>query len=240
MEAFLLAAGLGTRLRPLTNDCPKALVEVGGKTLLEININNLIRQGATRIVVNVHHFADMMVQYINNRRWDAEVIISDERVCLMDTGGGLRKAAPLFSHNSPILIHNVDVLSRIDISQLMKQHCDSKSIATLAVSRRDTSRQLLFAKDNHLCGWQNRANGEFLWVDTPVQEYSALAFSGMAVIDPQVLDLLPDTILPFPIIPAYLNIAKGHIVSCYEHDADDWLDVGKPEALRLAESKFNL
>ena len=149
MQAFIPAAGLGTRLLTLTEHRPKALVEVGGVPLLKIAIDNLVRQGVTRIVVNVHHFADMLIDYLQSYDWGTEVLVSNEKDKLLDTGGGLKKAAPLFNRDEPILIHNVDILSRINFRDLVELHQQDGNFVTLAVSVRDTSRFLLFA-DNEL------------------------------------------------------------------------------------------
>lgn len=236
MQAFLLAAGLGTRLRPLTNRKPKALVEVNGTPLLKINIDNLTRQGASRIVVNVHHFADQVIDYIQRSSWETEVLVSDESCQLLDTGGGLKKAAPLFLPDDPIVIHNVDILSHIDIPSILKQHTQSMNLATLVVSQRQTARQLLFDSRRQLTGWTNHNSGETQWVQLPQSAYEEKAFSGIAVISPQLLSLLPPADHPYAIIPAYLNLAKNHGISYFEHLKEDWLDVGKPETLKLAQS----
>ncbi len=154
MQAFIPAAGLGTRLLTLTEHRPKALVEVGGVPLLEIAIDNLARQGVTRIVVNVHHFADMVIDYLQIHDWGTEVLVSNEKDKLLDTGGGLKKAAPLFHRDEPILIHNVDILSRINFHDLVELHQQDGNFVTLAVSVRDTSRFLLFADNGLLVGWK--------------------------------------------------------------------------------------
>ena len=237
MEGFILAAGLGTRLRPLTNDRPKALVEVGGHTLLEICIRRLAAAGASRVVVNVHHFADMMCQYIADHQWDVPVVISDEREMLLDTGGALRHAAPLFSGNAPILVHNVDILSTLDLAEIVEHHTHSMNVATLVASQRDTSRYLLFDGANHLTGWTNRNSGETLWTDKPVEDYKALAFSGISVINPSLPTLLPEADRPYPIIPEYLRSASSKAIGCYLHEAERWIDVGKAETLERA-TKF--
>lgn len=236
MQAFLLAAGLGTRLHPLTLNRPKALVEVNGIPLLKIALDNLIRQGATRIVVNIHHFANLMSDFLNSHSWDAEVIISDESNLLLDTGGGLKKAAPLFDSAQPILIHNVDILSRINFPQIISQHTDSKNIATLVTCQRETSRQLLFDDHRQLVGWTNRTTREYRWVNASVTRCTPMAFSGIAVVEPLLLNLLPAADRPYPIIPAYLDIAKNHRISYFEHNESDWLDVGKPETLIQAQT----
>lgn len=239
MQAFIPAAGLGTRLLPLTKQRPKALVEVGGVPLLKIAIDNLVRQGVTRIVVNVHHFADMVVGYLQSNNWGVEVLVSSEKDKLLDTGGGLKKAAPLFKRDEPILIHNVDILSRINFRDLVVSHQQNGNFVTLAVAVRDTSRYLLFAYNGLLTGWMNRSTGETKWVDEPVDGYKALAFSGVALLDPGVLDMLPQCENPYPIVPAYLDIAKDHRISYFLHSPSDWMDVGTPQSLIRAQSWFH-
>lgn len=239
MEAFILAAGLGTRLRPLTNDRPKAMVEVGGKPLIEIAINNLISQGVSRIVVNVHHYGNQIVSFIESRHWEVPIFISDETDLLLDTGGGLKKAEHLFGGSEPILIHNVDIISRLDLKEFAKQHTDSRSIATLATSERLTSRYLLSDANNQLIGWHNTKTDEYKWASTSDRPYKHLAFSGIAIIQPELLQLMPPADSPYPIIPTYLEIAKNHAIKCLEHNPADWLDVGKPETLAKAAELLN-
>lgn len=234
MEAIILAAGLGTRLRPLTDSKPKALVEVNGRTLLELCIERLASEGTRRIVVNVHHFGDMMIDFISNRKWDTEVVISDERSLLLNTGGGVRKAASLLSLNEPILVHNVDILSNISLKEIITRHLENSNIATLAVSQRNTNRQLLFDQDGLLCGWRNREKDETLWTDHPVNTYKELAFSGIWAIDPSLVELLPPADHPYSIIPELLKVAKEKKVSHFEHLPSDWLDVGSPAKLAAA------
>ena len=238
MQAFIPAAGLGSRLKPLTDHRPKALVEVGGVPLIKIAIDNLSNLGVRKIVVNVHHFADLLTQYLHENHWDAEVLISDERSQLLDTGGGLKKAAQFFNPDEPIIIHNVDVLTHFNLQELINQHTSSMNIATLAVSQRNTSRYLLFDKQQHLVGWHNVKTDEFLWVEQPINDHINLAFSGIAILEPRLLDLLPPPDHPFSIIPAYLQIAKNHRINYFLHNTDDWLDVGKPETLQLAQTWY--
>lgn len=235
MQAFILAAGLGTRLKPLTDNRPKAMVEVQGVPLLKIAIDNLVRQGVSRIVINTHHFADMVCDYVASKKWDVPVAISDERDLLLDTGGGLKKAAPLFANDEPILIHNVDILSRINVAQLYSEHINSMSVATLVVSQRNTSRYLLFNPKQQLVGWLNKSNGDTKWVDSPCQDCQELAFDGIAIVEPQILELLPPANKPYSIISAYLSIAKHHRINYFELTKEDWLDVGKPETLNQAQ-----
>ena len=221
MEGFILAAGLGTRLRPLTNDRPKALVEINGVTLLEHTIHRLENAGIVHIVVNVHHFADKVIDFIQRHSWQAQIDISDERNMLLDTGGGLKHAAPLFSGREDILIHNVDILSNIDLRDVERRHEAEGNLVTLCVSRRHTKRLLSFDNDGRLVG---RAE-------------EGLAFSGISVVSPELFPLLPEADHPYPIIDEYIRLAhEGHLIGSYLHAADGWLDVGKPETLQQAQA----
>ena len=229
MEGFVLAAGLGTRLRPLTDDRPKALVEVGGVTLLERAIHKLEQAGIEHIVVNVHHFAEMVVDFIGSRKWQASIDISDERDMLLDTGGGLKHAAPLFSGHENVLIHNVDILSDVNLRDVERKHSGDGNLATLCVSRRQTKRLLAFGDDGLL---QGRAE-------------QGLAFSGISVVSSELFGLLPEANHPYPIIDEYIRLANDGTaprrwrIGCYIHTADHWLDVGKHETLKQAQ-QWNL
>ncbi|KWW29656.1 MAG: nucleotidyl transferase [bacterium P3] len=238
MQAFIPSAGLGTRLRPLTDDRPKALVSIGGKTLLERAIQRVQTAGAKRIVVNVHHHADQIIEFVQGRDWGAEICISDERESLLDTGGGLRHAAPLFDPDDPILIHNVDVLSEISLEELLQTHRHNGNLVTLAVSRRDSSRLLLFGTNLRLVGWRNSKDNRCLWsADTPAVHPAALAYSGIAVADPRLLQLLPAAPPPYPIVPEYVRLAKDYAVGAFEHDGHSWADVGRTETLHQLEQQ---
>ncbi|MCR5444683.1 MAG: nucleotidyltransferase family protein [Bacteroidales bacterium] len=235
MEGFILAAGLGTRLRPLTDDRPKALVEVGGMTLLERTLRTLESAGIEHIVVNVHHFADKVVDYLEHRKAEEErnrracrIDISDERAMLLDTGGGLRHAAPLFSGRENVLIHNVDILSDVDLRDVERHHRESGNLVTLCVSRRQTRRMLAFDREGRLVG---RAAA-----DSPHQTtHCPLAFSGISVVSPELFALLPEADHPYPVIDEYIELSHaGYRIGAYEHAADRWLDVGKPETLEQA------
>lgn len=233
MEAMIFAAGLGTRLRPLTNDRPKALVEVCGKTMLQHCIEMLIGNGATRIVINVHHFAEMMKTYIANLKYNIDIQISDESQLLLDTGGGLKKAVSLFSGREPVVIANVDILTNIDLRKMMQQHIDSKADATLAIRDRQSSRQLLFDADWQLGGWQNNKTGESIIVSQS-QELKPFAFSGIHIISPSLFSKFPADDV-FPIIPHYLKLAESHKIIGYRHDSDYWFDAGSVEKIAEAE-----
>ncbi len=241
MEAIILAAGLGSRLRPLTNNKPKALVEVDGHTLLEINVKKLIKEGAKRIVVNVHHFGELVMQYIASREWEAEIVVSDERDMLLDTGAGVKRALDLLSGKETIVVHNVDILSKISVKELISKHISTVAGATLAVSRRDTKRQLLFARDGQLCGWRNCETGETLYATDRPNSRAAeqlfcceFAFSGIWVVEPQLLRQMPPADHPYPIVPELLKQAVSYKINRYEHRPEDWLDVGTPERLKKA------
>lgn len=231
MEGFILAAGLGTRLRPLTDDRPKALVEVGGESLLALAIRRLAAAGATRIVVNVHHFADMVEDYVASHAWPCPVSISDERALLLDTGGALKHAEPLFSGCDNILIHNVDVLSTIDISSLLAQHTAQHNLATLCCSQRDTKRLLAFDPEGSLLGRSSDTSPSLPHVD--------LAFSGIALVSPELVSLLPEADHPYSIIDMYIEHASTRAVRCFVHPAGQWLDVGRPETLEKAQQWYH-
>ena len=233
MEAMIFAAGLGTRLRPLTNDRPKALVDVCGQTLLQHCITMLENNGADRIVINVHHFADKMKAYIGNLKCKADIAISDESGLLLDTGGGLKKAVSLFSGKEPIVIANVDILTNINLRKMMQQHIDSKADATLAIRQRQSSRVLLFDNQMQLGGWHNVKTGESIIVSQS-KELKSFAFSGIHIMSPSLFDKFPADEV-FPIIPHYLNLAKSHKIVGYQHDSDYWFDAGSVEKIAEAE-----
>lgn len=236
MQAMIFAAGLGSRLRPLTNDRPKALVEVGGHPLLYWVIQRLKQEGYTDLVINIHHFGDLILNYLSdNQNFGCRIAISDERDQVLETGGGLKKAAPLFQQEEPILIHNVDILSDIDLGTMRRKHLQSGALATLAVKERTTSRYLLFDDSLTLSGWKNIKTGEVRMSREGSSPLQSLAFSGIHLVDPRLLDLF---ILEgkFSIIDTYLRLAKTEIIQGFRHDDSKWLDVGKPENLSLAES----
>ena len=234
MEAMIFAAGLGTRLRPLTNDKPKALVEVCGKTLLQHSIELLIRNGVTRVVINVHHFAEMMKTYIDRLKYDIDILISDESDLLLDTGGGLKKAVGLFRGKAPIMITNVDILSNIDLQKMLRRHIESKADATLAIRERKSSRYLLFDNNLQLKGWQNTKTCEAIYV-AEKSGLSQYAFSGIHIISPSIIDKFPDDDV-FPIIPHYLKLASSHKIIGYPHQSDYWFDAGSVEKIAEAEA----
>ncbi len=229
MKAMIFAAGLGTRLRPLTNNKPKALVEVNGIPLLEIALQKLIHHGFREVIINIHHFGQQIIDFLEAKdHFGIHLEISDERDQLLDTGGGLKKAA-WFLQDGPFLVYNADILTNIDLAALYQQQLGTDAIATLAVRDRESSRKLLFDQNQTLCGWQNMKTGEqkisrYADVQTP------LSFSGIHVIHPNLFRYFPDQEV-FSIIDVYLEAAQKEVIQAYRHDADIWLDVGKPEAL---------
>lgn len=238
MKAMILAAGLGTRLRPLTNNRPKALVEINGRTLLEITLSRLRRFGVHDVIVNVYHFADVIQAYLKtNDNFGMHIELSREEV-LLDTGGGLKKAAHFFleesgAPNEPFIVHNVDVLSTIDLQSMMQFHTGKQALATLAVQDRETSRYLLFGDQQQLCGRRSGVDKEPELV-RPSQHLQALAFSGIHVISPSFLAKMKEDGV-FSVIGTYLRLAaEGEKIFAFRADEYYWRDLGKPESVSQA------
>jgi len=239
MKAMVLAAGLGTRLRPLTDHRPKALVELGGRTLLEITLTRLRDFGIREVMVNVHHFADMVVGYLKaHDNFGMRVEVSREDA-LLDTGGGLKKAGWFFledggSGDEPFVLHNVDVLSNIDLSRMVELHKQKSALATLAVQDRKTSRYLLFDSELKLCGRRAGLDGNPEMVRA-VDSFQAFAFSGVHVISRRLLSMLTED-GAFSIVASYLRLAaQGERIRAFRADEYYWRDLGKPENLAQAE-----
>ena len=243
-QAMIFAAGLGTRLKPITDRMPKALVPVGGQPLLWHVIQKLRAAGFERIVINVHHFADQIIDYIEaNQNFGLDIRISDERVALLDTGGGIKHALPLFDPSMPILIHNVDILSNVDLAALYQATLDSQADALLLVSQRQTKRYLLFADDDRLCGWTNIETGEVKGplstihyppstIHHPLKQ---LAFSGIHVLSPSTFSLFEQMPDRFSIIDFYLQHASQCFFKGKAQENLRLLDVGKLDSLEQAE-----
>lgn len=233
---MIFAAGLGARLKPLTDVKPKALVEVKNIPLLEIAINKLITFGFDEIIINVHHFADMIIDFLKSKNnFGIRIEISDERDLLLNTGGGLKKASWFFDNGKPFLVYNVDILSDIDLQKMYQFHQESNSIATLAVRNRSTQRYLLIGDENLLCGWQNIKSGEIKNARQTISSLHQLAYSGIQIINPNVFSLMPDDKV-FSIIDFYLSIAAKERITAFNHDETYWLDLGKIESLEKAKS----
>jgi NDP-sugar pyrophosphorylase family protein len=238
MRAMILAAGLGTRLRPLTNDRPKALVEIEGRTLLEITLSRLRAFGIRDVIINVHHFADMILDYLaTNANFDMHVEVSREK-SLLETGGGLRKAAHFFTEDGgklgdPFILHNVDVISTIDLRRMVHFHMEHQALATLAVQSRESSRYLLFDEQLRLCGRRPGIDNNTELV-RPSPRAQALAFSGIHVISPRFLEMMTEE-GAFSIITSYLHLA-AHAENILAFRADEfyWCDIGRPDKVEQA------
>lgn len=233
MKAMVLAAGLGTRLRPLTNDRPKALVEVGGRTMLEITLARLRAFGVREVIVNVHHFAELMLEYLKaNDNFGMRIEVSREEV-LLDTGGGLKHASWFFLRDSPadelFILHNVDVVSTIDLHRMVQSHRDNKALATLAVQDRQTSRYLLFDETLQLCGRRSGSDQEKEERVRAAPQLQALAFSGIHVISSRLLAMMSEEGV-FSIISTYLRFAGlGEKIVGFRADEYYWRDLGTPQ-----------
>jgi len=238
MKAMILAAGLGTRLRPLTDDRPKALVEVAGHTLLEITLSRLRAVGIHDVIINVHHFADRVVDYLKaNKNFDQHIEISREDA-LLDTGGGLKKAAEFLrdsehSRNPAFILHNVDVVSTIDLDRMREFLTQNDALAVVAVQDRETSRYLLFDTWGRLCGRRAGRDGR-PQLAVPAEPVQAWAFSGIHVISPRIFSLMTET-GAFSIIDCYLRLAaQGEKVLAFRADEYYWRDLGRPENVAQA------
>ena len=258
MQSMIFAAGLGTRLKPLTDRIPKALVRVGGKPLIEYVLKNLVAAGSKRIVVNVHHFANQIIEYLQQNDFGVDICVSDETEMLLDTGGGIKNAAPFFNTSEPVLIHNVDILSNVDLRALYNYACEAeieqKVDAVLLVSLRKTKRYLIFNKDMRLVGWTNVDTGE---VKSPYETlheltftqpydnnnitneqygYTLFAFSGIHVIGNKVFEAMNECSAKFPIMDFYLQYAKDlHFVGKVKNNLK-LMDVGKLDTLPEADA----
>jgi NDP-sugar pyrophosphorylase family protein len=237
LKAFIFAAGLGTRLQPITHTIPKALVPVGGKTLLDITISRLIKNGFDDITINTHHFSHLIIDHINKHYKDITIHISEEKEMLLDTGGGLKNAARFLSGNSPILVHNVDIVSKIDLQNLYKKHVKSNAIATLSVGQRKSSRQLLIDNENYLQGWRDNKTGEEILVKPNKKQLFPVSFNGIHVISPAIFDLMTEN-GAFPIIPLYLRLAKEQPIQVVP-DQNICADAGTPEKIKKI-NKLNI
>jgi len=234
MKAMIFAAGLGTRLYPITLNKPKALVEVAGKTLLQMAIEKVSNAGYHELVVNVHHFGDQIIDFLKmNKDFGLSIKISDERGQLLDTGGGLVKAAPWLEGVEPFLVYNVDVLSDIDLQQFRKYHEELGGLATLAVRDRETARYLAFDESMQLSGWKNIKTGNEI-ISRNMQNNSLLAFSGIQLIEPAIFKLISET-GNFPLMSLYLRLAAEHRIMGFLDNSNLWMDLGKPDQIKEAE-----
>ena len=234
MKAMIFAAGLGTRLYPLTIDRPKALVEIAGKTLLQLAIERLGNAGYHELIINIHHFGDQIIRFLElHHNFGLSITISDERDRLLNTGGALLKAAPLLNGTEPFLVYNVDVLSNIDLDLFRKYHIEKNALATLVVRERKTARYLAFDDEMLLSGWKNIKTGDEISIRN-LLNCSLLAFSGIQMIDPAIFELIAQT-GSFPIIPLYLELAADYPIMGFYDQSSLWMDLGKPDQIVEAE-----
>ena len=237
MKAMILAAGLGTRLRPLTEERPKALVELNGKPLLQILIERLKKFDVSEIIVNVHHFGKQIIDFVQQRDSFGLRIEFSVEDTLLDTGGGLKKAAWFFDDGRPFLVHNVDVLTDLDYRRMLAYHREKNALATLAVRRRKTTRYFLFDDNLRLCGWRNTAEGRETLTRPPLSGLREYSFMGVHIVSPRLLTLLNET-GTFSIVQAYLRLAESRRIVAFSADEYRWLDLGKKENLTQAQRLF--
>lgn len=237
MKAMIFAAGMGTRLKPYTDNLPKALVEINGKPMLFHAINKLLKYGFDDIIVNVHHFSEKIITYINNSEFAKYITISDESEELLDTGGGLLKASNLLKGNDSFLVYNVDVISNINLTKLYQYHIKSNSLATLAVKDRNSSRKLLFDENLILCGRKDEKNNNKQVYKNP-QQINEYAFSGIHIINTEIFSKikLHGT---FPIMKVYMELCQSENISAYVHNDDFWMDLGTANNVETA-NKMNI
>jgi NDP-sugar pyrophosphorylase family protein len=238
MKAMIFAAGLGTRLRPLTHTVPKALVPVCGTPMLQIAVDKLKKAGVKELIINVHHHAEQILDFLkSNHNFGIRIETSDERDQLLDTGGGIKKASWFFDDDKPFFIYNVDILCGTDLSALYNFHLNHKGIATLLVRHRSGNRYLLFDDNMHLCGWTNTQTGEVIASFTPRGKTSQLAFSSVHVVNPEIFQYMNE-VGAFSIRDFYLKIAANHSINGYLDDETPWIDIGTPERLKEAEKVY--
>ena len=237
MKAMIFAAGLGTRFKPWTDTNPKALAIINGKSLLQRNIEYLQKYDITDVVVNVHHFADTIINTVlANNGWGSNITISDERNEVLETGGGLLKAQPLLQNEAPFITLNVDILTDFPINELVQFHQQKKALISFGVSNRKTTRNFLFDETNQLCGWENNATGEQI-ISIQNRVLHPLAYSCVAIFEPTVFEKIPQR-GKFSLTETYLSLAEKNIIAGFEHNNNRWIDVGKPESVEVAEALF--
>lgn len=235
---MILAAGLGTRLKPFTDKHPKALAIVNNKTILERNIRFLASFGIKEIIINVHHFADQIINFIKtNRGFGSDILFSDETNEVLETGGGIKKASWFFEKDtSPFVVMNVDILTDMNLNQMILENEQNNPIATLAVTSRKTSRYFLFDKSGKLCGWQNVLTGQKK-ISREVSDYYEKSFSGIHIISPKIFPLIKME-GKFSMVDVYLELSKTHAIASFDHSNSKFIDVGKPESIIKAEEIF--
>ncbi len=237
MKAMIFSAGLGTRFKPWTDEHPKALALVNGKSLLHRNVEYLKSYGITDIIVNVHHFADQIIGAVNfHKGWGVNIIISDETDLVLETGGGLLKARQYFEPGEDFITINVDILCNLDLEQMIAWHRTKESLVTLAVTDRKSSRCFVFNENERLIGWRNLQTGEEKMKIRRVPDFNK-AFSGISIFKYRFFDEL-ELAGKFSLVDAWLSMAARHVISGYDHSGDRWVDVGRPESVAVAEELF--
>ena len=239
MKAMILAAGLGTRLKPFTDEHPKALVVINGKTLLQRNIEYLAKFGIKDVIINVHHFPEQIKKTLEkNKGFGSKITISDESDTILETGGGLKKAGWFFKDSDqPFVLMNVDVLTDMNLKAMIDEHKNLQPVATLAVTTRHTSRYFLFDEMPNLCGWRNEKTGEQK-ISREANKFYLKAFSGIHVISPKIFSLIKME-GKFSMVDVYLEIAKAYAITAFDHSNTKFIDVGKPKSIAKAEELFN-
>lgn len=237
MKAMILAAGLGTRLKPFTEEHPKALAVISGKTLLQRNIEYLASFGIKDVIVNVHHFPDQITDAIEkNKGFGSNITISDEKEEVLETGGGMMKAKDFFDNKEAFVLINVDILTDLNLRRMIKDHNSSEALATLAVTHRKTSRYFLFDELETLCGWKNIKTREQK-ISKESSKFFKKAFSGIHIISPEIFSLVKRK-GKFSMVDVYLDLCKTHCIMAFDHSTSKFIDVGKPESIPIAEEIF--
>lgn len=239
MKALIFAAGLGTRLKPLTDNTPKALVKVAGRPMLQMLIENLKQQDINEFVINIHHFGRQIIEFLEaNNNFGCQIEISDERDKLLDTGGGLKKAEKFLKDEACFLVHNADIYSEISVAEMETVHRVSGALATLAVKNRQSSRKLGFNKKNELCAWKNSSTGEEIFSRKPKESINYVAFSGIHIIRSEIFKYLPKK-KKYSITPEYLKLSAKHKIRAFEH-CEPIFDLGTPKRIAECEKYLNI
>lgn len=234
--AFILAAGLGSRLNNRTKNKPKALVEVAGKPMLQSVIEKLKLAGISSFIINVHHFGQQVIDFLEEKNYfDVQIFISDERDQLLDTGGALIKAGHLFKKDETILVHNVDVISDMNLERFYKYHWQKQSFATLSVRQRISGRSLLFNNEMKLIGWRNNTTNEYKWATNPIEDYAAFAFNGIYLLNTNIINSISCS-GKFSIVDAWLELATKNNISGFFDQSDFWFDLGTAKKINEAEN----
>lgn len=238
MKALILAAGLGTRLKPMTDNMPKALVPFANKSIIDYLIEKLYKSGISEIAVNLHHYGNVLKKYlIENNKYNINFYFSDETDLLLDTGGAIKKASEFLNNTEPFIVHNVDVLSDINLNEMYDFHLKTGNLVTLAVRKRNSSRYFLFDSNNLLCGWENTKTDEKKIVKNYISQYYPFAFSGIQIVSPEIFEFMPSED-KFSVVDFYLKLASNNNIGAYLHDKNFWFDLGTIQKIKEAEMYF--